>query len=143
MLLSWGNEVADIYSRYNNFPPPYSARGAAAPGSARGGPAANAGAGGARTPGATQLSYLDEDGADDASDEDEEREESTEDEGAEFDLEDRGEGADNEAGFTAGRDEPCGECQVIFLAQWLIAWQIPQLMSNRQMRMRGKPASCL
>jgi len=59
---------------------------------------------------------LDEDGANEASGEDEESEGGG-DEGAESDLEDRGEGAGNEAGFAISRDDPCGECQVIFLAQ--------------------------
>ena len=127
-----------------NFPPPYSAGSAAAPGSGHR-LAVNAGIGGTRMPGATQLSDLNEDAANEASEDGEEYKEDGDEEGAseESGPEDGGENAGNKAGFTTtSGDNPRGEHQAIFCAQWLTACQIPQLMSNRQMRMRDKPSSC-
>ena len=73
--------------------------------------AANAGAGGVRTPGTAQFSDLNEDSASE-----EEEEDAGAGAGVGSDL-GGGKGAGNEAGFAISRDYPCGECQVIFLAQ--------------------------
>ena len=107
--------VADVYSRYN-FPPPYSAGSAAAPGSA-----AYVGIGGAWTPGAAQHPYSNEDAANKASDEgkgDEgegDEEEGDEGEGGESGPEDEGTG--NKAGFAISQGYPHGECLAMFRTQ--------------------------